>query len=722
MSARVAKAIGVIAAAAAVAAPLAVWPGATLAVLLVAAILVVARTRPALGLLAAVGLFMCEGTVKAVLTNTALPVDVSPLTAGAALIDLALFGAIAGALARVGRADLRAAARSVRGPVLVVAGSLAAWLLLSAIQVFTSPSVPDGLKGVRLTHAYLLVVPAGFLAFRNTATRDALLRVLLGILAAVMLYATLRGIIGPDPAEEAAAIARDSATVIEGSFRGVGSFSSAVGLSSAAAPAAVFGLVLGVLTRRHRVPALTLAALGFGAVVASLNRTPLLATFAALVFACIFVVRADFPRRRQLAVVGGMAGATALLAAGAVLASAASPVLEDRLGGLIRPWSDSSMQMRYDTWESELQRVADHPFGLGLGTVGRAGGIYRADKLTTDSSYLKVLVEQGYPGLGLLLLALLSTIALLARRIARSRRADRALGVAALSAFVAFAVLMATGETIEQPGKVLAWAFLGIAIAAVRPVGGAGAAPPSLLARLRAAARSESWGRRALWASAGVVLTSTTLAITVPRQRHFAVRAFVVPTPVSPFPARPDSHFLRQLFFNRDIQLAVVRTTGSAGMQRPYEIEMRDATYAPGSFVRVKSDDPDRSVRVLDAVGRELAAASSRHLGGLARDRLAILSFGISRRPDLPAASRARRAANSRRLRALAVNPRPQIAFPARTERPAPTRAVDRVLDALPGPYPRRPNPAELGLVVPLAVLCAWLAALALVPPRRRGS
>jgi hypothetical protein len=660
---------------------------------------------------------MCEGTVKAVLTNTALPVDVSPLAAGAALIDLALFGVIAVVLARVRLPDPRAVARSVRGPAVVVGVALAGWLLLSAIQVFTSPSIRDALEGIRLTHAYLLLVPAGFLVFRDTATREGLLRILLGILVAVMLYATLRGIVGPDPAEKAAAIGRDSATVIKGSFRGVGSFSSAVGLSSAAGPAAVFGLVLGALSRRYRVPALTLAALGFGAMIASLNRTPLLATFAAVVFACLVIVRTGLHWRRQLALAGGMAGAVALLAAGAVLASAASPALEDRLGGLVRPWSDSSMQMRYDTWEDELRRVDDHPFGRGLGTVGRASGILRGDKVTTDSSYLKVLVEQGYPGIALLLLALLGTIGLLARSIARSRRADRALGVAALSAFVAFAILMATGETIEQPGKVLAWTFLGIAVAAVRPAGGAPAPRAPLMTRLPAAARAESRARRSLWATAAVVLTLATLAVTLPRQQHFVAEALVVPTRVAPFPARPDSHFLRQLYETEQLGRPVVRTTGVAGMQRPAEVEMRDATDAEGSVIRVESDDPDRSLQVLNAIGFELRAASSRHLAGLARDRLA--SMDVRQRTDPRMASR--RAVDTSRLRALAAAPPPQIAIAAPPERPSPSRAVDRLLDALPGPYPRRPDPLELGLVVPFAVLCAWLAALALAPPRRES-
>ena len=704
------RAIAVISLALVLAVPIAVWPALTLVSLAVAGILFLARARPGHALVGAICLFMFEGSVKVLLTNTALPVEVSPLAVGAALVDLALFGAVLGVVARARPADFRSLARAAPRPVLLAGAFFAAWLLLSAIQVFTSPSITDALEGVRLTHAYLLLVPAAYLAFRDPADRDGLLRLLLAGLAAVMLYATLRGIVGPDPAEEAAALAREGATRVGGAFRGVGTFSSAVGLSSAAAPAAVFGLVLGVLSRRHRSAALTLAAVAFGAVVASLGRTPLLATLLGLAFAGLFVARIRLPRRRRLTVLGGMAGAAALLALGAVIASAASPVLQDRLGGLVRPWQDRSMEMRYETWEKELERVEDEPLGRGLGTVGRASGFSRDEKVTTDNSFLKVLVEQGYPGLALLLLALLTTIVVLVRSIGRSRRADRALGVAALSAFVSFAALMATIEAIEQPGKVLAWTFLGIAIAAVRPLDGAAASPPAPLSRLRAAARAESRGRRALWAGGGVALTLTALAITLPRQPHFTAVAFVVPTPAAPFPARPDAHFLRQLFEDHGIQVRLVRSTGSTGLQRPYAIEMRDGAHAPGSFVRVESDDPDRSVRVLDAVVGELRAASSRHLGGLARDRLSIVRFFASRGGDPPLAAR---------LEALAADPPPQIAVAWRSERPAPSRSVDRLLDALPGPYPRRPDPLELGSALPVAVLCAWLFALALLPPRR---
>lgn len=701
----------------ALAVPLAIWPGVTLLAVVVAGVLFLAVTRPAQGLLAGLGLFLCEGTVKVVLINTALPVDASPLAIGAAMIDLALFGAVIGVLARVPRAEVRAAAGAAGRPVLFAIGALAAWLLLSAVQVFTSPSLTDALESVRLTHAYLLLVPAGFVAFRSTETRDALVQVLLTILAAVMLYATVRGIIGPDPAEKAAAVGRDTVSFYSGRFRGVGTFSSAVGLASAAAPAAVFGVVLGALSRRHRAHALTMAVFALGAVVATYGRTPVLATLSALAFACVLIAGARLPRRRQLAVLGGMAGAIALLTIGAVLASTASPVLQDRLGGLVRPWSDRSMEMRYDTWKAELARLDEQPFGRGLGTVGRASGLYRGEKITTDSSYLKVLVEQGYPGLLLLVLALLSAIAVLSRRIARLRGTEWALGTAALAAFVAFAILMATGETIEHPGKVLVWVLLGLAIATLAPVGGTPAAPAPLIARLRTAARAESRGRRALWVAAGLVLTLTTLAITVPRQQHFTAAALVTPTRVPPFPARPDPHFLRQLFASQAIRSRLIETR-TAGMQRPFGIEMRATADATGSVILVRSDDPDRSVRVVENVGGELRDASRRHLASLAADRLARLSFAISRSPGLADGHPARRALETSRARRLLEAPPAQIAI-APVERPAPTRRIDRTLDALPGPYPRRPNPVELGIAVPVAVLCAWLAALVLLPPRR---
>jgi len=89
----------------------------------------------------------------------------------------------------------------------------------------------------------------------------------------------------------------------------------------------------------------------------------------------------------------------------------------------------------------------------------------------TDNSFIKVTLEQGI-AVGLLFtVALITAIALVARRLRRVPGESGAIGIAALAGFVAFLGMSVTGEYIEQPGKVVAWALFGIAtaIAFVRP-------------------------------------------------------------------------------------------------------------------------------------------------------------------------------------------------------------------------------------------------------------
>jgi hypothetical protein len=94
--------------------------------------------------------------------------------------------------------------------------------------------------------------------------------------------------------------------------------------------------------------------------------------------------------------------------------------------------------------------------------VGRATESGRR-AVTTDNSYLKVLREQGILVGGLFVVGLLAAVVALAPAVVRAPRDVRALGLAALSACVAFLVLAGAGEYVEQPGKVVFWTLLGLA-------------------------------------------------------------------------------------------------------------------------------------------------------------------------------------------------------------------------------------------------------------------
>jgi hypothetical protein len=73
----------------------ALWPATSVLCLTVAAILLLAVRAPAWGLAAAVLLFGFEGSVKILLGLEGSPLPGSNRAAGAALLDVALFGAIA---------------------------------------------------------------------------------------------------------------------------------------------------------------------------------------------------------------------------------------------------------------------------------------------------------------------------------------------------------------------------------------------------------------------------------------------------------------------------------------------------------------------------------------------------------------------------------------------------------------------------------------------------
>jgi hypothetical protein len=82
----------------------------------------------------------------------------------------------------------------------------------------------------------------------------------------------------------------------------------------------------------------------------------------------------------------------------------------------------------------------------------------------TDNSYLKVVREQGFLG-GLLFIGGLAGLSVaVAVGLVRRDPLRRPVGTAALVAFSGFLVLMTMGEYIEQPGKVLAWMLLGVAL------------------------------------------------------------------------------------------------------------------------------------------------------------------------------------------------------------------------------------------------------------------
>jgi O-antigen ligase len=444
----------------------ATYPATTLLVVLVVGILVLARHSPPLALGAAVLLYSFEGSVKLLLGLDGTPLPGDNRAAGAAALDLALFAAVAGVLLsdrfRSPRAIWASASRLER----VVIGLIGAWLALSVGQIVQGGDVNRGLHGFRLFQLYTLVALATLVVFLRPRLRLVATRVALAIGLVVSLYAAVRVVIGHSDAEREFALAVPTITFYGDTVRAIGSFSSAIGLSSFMAPTAVFALALGLLSNRLRVFAWTVAGLALVGLIGSFSRASLFGVVLGLVFGLLLVLFArDTSLRWKLTCAGLVVFMVLTTYGGLLVASQASPALRERAQGVLDPLGDESVRLRLATWERTLDDVADHPLGQGVGAVGAASSETRVNVRTTDNSFLKVLVEQGVIGLALFVAGMLGAVLVLARRLRRTAEELRPVGLAALAGFVTFLGISFAGESVEQPGKIVAWGLLGVAVA-----------------------------------------------------------------------------------------------------------------------------------------------------------------------------------------------------------------------------------------------------------------
>jgi uncharacterized protein involved in exopolysaccharide biosynthesis len=125
-------------------------------------------------------------------------------------------------------------------------------------------------------------------------------------------------------------------------------------------------------------------------------------------------------------------------------------------------------------------------------------------------------------------------------------------------------------------------------------------------------------------------------------------------------------------------------------------------------LVSFSAETPERARRLAEALSASLASASARALRARAQRRLeaarARLAAASVDSPDRPAL-----ASEVAELEQLVRAPPPQIAFGPPPTAPRPSRRIDRVIDALPGPFPASPSPAwaaTVGFFVALLV-CA---------------
>lgn len=457
----------------AVAALTAIWPVLTLLGLGTLLMIVLAVRAPPFALVGAILFYGLEGAIKVGLARELPDLGVTPAAFGAAVIDLVFLVAVLGILRQDRARSLLAIWRSPARWIRVAIVLLGAWIAISFVQLSVAGDLDTALAGFRLTQAYVLAALAGAMLLPR-CRHDHLVAALAAVLLVIGAYAAFRAVAGPSESEQAAAFARSTTPLVPSEdgviFRNTGSFSSAIGLASFLVPAAVFLFAAGLFFVRLRAAAWIGFALMVVALVGSHVRTSLLAIAGGVLLAAALLTFASrLPARRKIVLaVAGIPLLIVLVAAGALVPNAVSggsEAIGERSAGLLRPLSDASLTTRLDRWDRSLEVAQAHPFGTGIGTVGSA----TIDEQGTvqsfaDNSYLKVLEEQGLLGAIPFILGLCVAFVALAVRLARSEMPLRGVGAAAVAGSASFFLLAWTSEAIEQPGKVLSWLLLGIAL------------------------------------------------------------------------------------------------------------------------------------------------------------------------------------------------------------------------------------------------------------------
>lgn len=638
----------------------AVWPGTAILFGGLVAIVWISAYNPRTALLLALGLFCFEGGLKIGLTASGTPVDGDARGIVAFALDLGVAIAVIAVLLEDRWTTPRAIWSASSRPERAVIAAFGTWLVVSVIDIFVG-GLGAGLNGFRLSQGYVVLALAGAVLGREPVP---LVRSLLWIAAIVCGYAVARLITGPLEVEHAFVSAHDPAAIFNGTLRPIGPFQSAVALASFAAPALVFATVVAIEDRANRRLALAVALLAGAAVLASYVRVALVAIVLAIALALVLgALRRGRSGWRMVLVAIGVG--TVVIGLGG-LASRGVPYAEQRFEDLFDPGGDKSLEIRFDAWERSIDRFSESPLGEGLGQVGRASDPGDRDS-TTDNSSLKVLVEQGVPGFIPYAIGLIGICSICAVRFRRGPPGGA--GVAALSGFVCFILLGMAGEYVEQPGKVLAWLLLGVALAQAYSLTSERVAPGAVP---EGPPMSSARRLRALSVAAVLALGLVAAIVTVTRESDY-------PSSVQAFPSDGDDptrvtiDSWRELAQSAAVTEAVLaQLPAETSGQRVREARLEVLEPRPFSFeIDVGETTPARATALASEVGENLSAISASDDG-----------------PTL------------------------DLAPPA----PAPiSSTADEVVDALPGPFPPRPSPAWVllvAIVAAAAVRLLWARAV----------
>lgn len=144
-----------------------------------------------------------------------------------------------------------------------------------------------------------------------------------------------------------------------------------------------------------------------------------------------------------------------------------NPALQVRLLSLADPLEDKSMQDRFQRWSGLWDLIVAYPQGIGVGMTGAASLRYAGDfspaPVTSDNTYLRVLLETGWIGL-LLFLWLLFSIFFQGLWLSyKLQDSLKFLAYSFTAAHIAFMIILLFGEYIElNPGRTLIWIFTGL--------------------------------------------------------------------------------------------------------------------------------------------------------------------------------------------------------------------------------------------------------------------
>lgn len=393
-----------------------------------------------------------------------LPIPDSLLTL---LYDALCFGLLVYVLASHLRRSRRLPFSRASWPIFAFTG----FVLLTIFNPLLT-SYGRGLLGWRFLASSILIHFLGFYAFNNINQIWRLLRLFWLTAAITCLYGLWQqwqGYTAVDLAwiDDLAATMRIAGT---GRYRLMSSFGSAVDFGFYLS-LAITTLAAPVLFRwpqmARYLPHLVLFTT---AVLLTYVRAAWAASFVGL----LLLVAMYIWRNRWLRLFGPaiLSFALILLLLTPTLLNAASPyisnpALQQRLVSLANPLDDKSMQDRFERWRNMWQPINQYPQGVGVGMTGAASLRYADEKalvpVTSDNTYLRVLIETGWLGLALFLW-LLTAVCWHGLQLSRRLQGDlRLFARAFTAAHIAFMVILIFGEYIElNPARTLIWLFSGI--------------------------------------------------------------------------------------------------------------------------------------------------------------------------------------------------------------------------------------------------------------------